>query len=329
MTTLDVARDLIAALDRNDADAVERAFVDGGTWWVDTGLDRAAGQFGRDPGPDRPWPLHGTMDAKEKAALLHGLPRRFPGGCRQHHRRSFAGGRFAVVEVEGDGLYRGERRYHNRYAFVVEVGDDGKVVELREYLDTEHAASVFDGKHLDRRTQAPPPADVEIAAATGAGEVALAFVARIAAGDPAGILALCDPGAAWWADGGRGRTPGPEAPAEVDVANPAKGKVVMSVRAPLVAVLAGAFPDGYRMVTHRLVEATGLADAGGAGRSGLVAAEVAGHGVHRSGAVYQNRYCFVIEVRDGSIVEVREYCDTRHGFDVLSGRAASAGSRPT
>ena len=142
---LKVAQGFIAALDRNDAGAVGAYFAPGGIWWVDTGRDRAAGRFGVDPGKDRSWPLHGAMDGAAKCKLMAKIGEAFPKGVRQIARRAFAGGDFAVIEVEGDGLFRGETPYRNRYAFVFEVRE-GAIVEVREYLDTNHAAHVFGGK---------------------------------------------------------------------------------------------------------------------------------------------------------------------------------------
>jgi len=305
-STLAVATALIDDLDRNDADAVERWFAPGATWWVDTGCDRAAGEFGCDPGPERPWPLHGSMDAATKARLLRGLPTRFPNGCRQHRRRAFAGGQLAVVEVAGDGEFVTGRRYQNRYAFVIEVVD-GRVRELREYLDTAHAADVFDGTGVDRVTAAPPPAEPRLTPRGRDGELALRFVAAIDGAAPDGVLAVCAPDATWWADGGRTRTAGPEGPVEAG-GNPAKGKLFVADRAPLVGQLAALFPDGLRVVPQRLIESD---------EGGLVAVEARGHGVHRSGVTYQNRYCFVLATGADGITEIREYCDTYHGFDVL------------
>ena len=43
-----------------------------------------------------------------------------------------------------------------------------------------------------------------------------------------------------------------------------------------------------------------------------VAAEVQGCGKLTDGATYNNFYHFVFEIRDGKIVRVREYLDTRH-----------------
>lgn len=310
--TLAVGRGLLAALDANDADGVRRWFAPGGTWWVDTGLDRAAGCQDADPGPDRPWPLHGLMDAQAKCDLLASVPERFPGGVRQHVRRAFAGGDVAVLEVEGDGLFLGERPYRNRYCFVVQVRE-GLATGLREYLDTAHSAAVFDGRHLDRRSRAEPRAPSYRSPGTGLHGIVDRFLACLTDADGARLLGLCTPDATWWADGGRLRTAGPEAPVDLDADLVVVGRVPVVDRAVRIGRLRETYPDGLRLAAHRVV----VDDDPG---SGLVVAEVVGHGVHRSGRTYQNRYAFVLRIegtdRGLRIAEVREYCDTRHAFDV-------------
>ena len=48
-----------------------------------------------------------------------------------------------------------------------------------------------------------------------------------------------------------------------------------------------------------------------------VAIEAESKGVHASGKTYSNQYHFLMRVRDGKIVEWREYMDTMHANDVL------------
>lgn len=48
-----------------------------------------------------------------------------------------------------------------------------------------------------------------------------------------------------------------------------------------------------------------------------VAIEVESHSVNIRGKVYNNRYHFLFVVRDGKIVEGREYLDSAHFIDIL------------
>lgn len=307
-TTLDVAHSFMSALDANDAEGVRAWMAPGATWWVDTGLDRASGVFGVDPGEHRPWPLHGEMDAQVKCDGLAGVRERFPGGVRQIVRRSFASGPFAVLEVAGDGLYRSERPYRNRYCFVIQVAD-GLVRSVREYLDTRHAADVFDGRHLDRRSEAAHPPAAVITARSAPGRAALALLEEISTGDQDAFFALFAPDATWWADGGRDRRwSDVEGPVDRDPDLLVVGRVLVSQRGERISQLQAAYVDGLRVRAHRLIE----------GDAGLVCVEAIGEGTRRvNGRRYQNRYAFVLAVRDdGLIDEVREYCDTQHAFDV-------------
>jgi ketosteroid isomerase-like protein len=48
-----------------------------------------------------------------------------------------------------------------------------------------------------------------------------------------------------------------------------------------------------------------------------VAVEAESHATLNGGAVYNNLYHFLIEVRDGKVVRVKEYHDTAHAFSAL------------
>ena len=48
-----------------------------------------------------------------------------------------------------------------------------------------------------------------------------------------------------------------------------------------------------------------------------VLAETHGTGTFRSGKVYDNRYCWVVEVKDGMILTIREYMDTAYILTVV------------
>jgi ketosteroid isomerase-like protein len=300
------ARAFLGALDRNDAEGLAPWVAPGATWWVDTGLDRAAGVQGTDPGPDRPWPLHGTMPMEEKIELLRGLPSRFPSGCRQQVWHAFAGPDHVLAEVQGDGIHANGRHYENRYAFVFSFAGD-RICEVREYLDTEHAADIFEGRHLDRRTVAPPQPGPAAEATNADEEAPLALVEAMAAFDPDAALALFADGATWWADSGRKRERARhDLPIDQAPRNPMYGRVPVAIRVPLIRGLAGLFTEHWSLMPTRIF--TG---------EGNVCLEVSSEGRSGGPKRYQNRYCFVFAMRDHKIAAVREYCDTLHAFDVL------------
>ncbi|MFC9550315.1 nuclear transport factor 2 family protein [Rhodococcus sp. NPDC056960] len=48
-----------------------------------------------------------------------------------------------------------------------------------------------------------------------------------------------------------------------------------------------------------------------------VAVEATSYAKLKNGKVYQNRYHFLFEFRDGRILSVKEYMDTKHAFDIF------------
>jgi len=48
-----------------------------------------------------------------------------------------------------------------------------------------------------------------------------------------------------------------------------------------------------------------------------VAAEVRSHAVTRSGKLYENSYHMLFRLRDGKVVEVKEYTDLMHAAEIL------------
>ncbi|MGV3768589.1 MAG: nuclear transport factor 2 family protein [Sphingobium phenoxybenzoativorans] len=48
-----------------------------------------------------------------------------------------------------------------------------------------------------------------------------------------------------------------------------------------------------------------------------VAVEVESHSVNKRGMIYNNRYHFLFVIREGKIVEGREYLDSAHLIDIL------------
>ena len=66
------------------------------------------------------------------------------------------------------------------------------------------------------------------------------------------------------------------------------------------------FPDGLEL------KATGMIAEGN-----QVAVEVASNGKHVNGKTYTNMYHFLITIEDGKMVDVKEYMDTLHLFQLI------------
>ena len=69
-----------------------------------------------------------------------------------------------------------------------------------------------------------------------------------------------------------------------------------------------AFPKGLRFQIHHVTA-----------EGDRVAIEAESFGEHASGRLYNNRYHFLMFLRDGRIVRFKEYMDTEHATDVLCG----------
>jgi ketosteroid isomerase-like protein len=77
---------------------------------------------------------------------------------------------------------------------------------------------------------------------------------------------------------------------------------------PLMDGILGAFPEGLRFTVKSLTA-----------EEDRVAIEAESHGIHASGKTYRNDYHFLMRIRDGQIVEFKEYLDTLHAQEVLLG----------
>lgn len=124
-------------------------------------------------------------------------------------------------------------------------------------------------------------------------QVVLSFFENFSAGKVDAALALMADSATWWVAGK------PE-------------KFVLAgtkTKAQFVELLQGigaAMPKGLR------VTPTGLTAEGD-----RVAVEAESYGETTTGKIYNNRYHFLVEIRDDKIQAVREYLDTLHAKEVL------------
>ena len=124
-------------------------------------------------------------------------------------------------------------------------------------------------------------------------QVVRSFFENFSEGKVDAALALMADTATWWVAG-----------------NPQKfalaGTKTKAQFAELVRGIGAAMPKGLR------VTPTGLTAEGD-----RVAVEAESYGETVHGKIYNNRYHFLIEVRNGKIEAVREYLDTMHAKEVL------------
>ena len=125
--------------------------------------------------------------------------------------------------------------------------------------------------------------------------IVLGFFADLSAGRGKDALSALHDEATWHVAGKPGSPP-------------LAGQYSKSDLPKLFAMVGAAMPDGITMT----ITATTAED-------DRVTVEASVHGISPAGRIYDNRICFVAEVRDGKIHALREYYDTIHTNDVLFG----------
>jgi uncharacterized protein len=84
--------------------------------------------------------FHGKDDLMKN--FVPGLRERLDGTIKLHVTNIVAEGDHVVVEAQGEGRTKDGRDYNNLYCNVLTM-KDGKIAEIREYLDTEMAKAIF------------------------------------------------------------------------------------------------------------------------------------------------------------------------------------------
>jgi hypothetical protein len=120
-----IARQLFEALSRGDAEAVDSLYADDFRLWT-------AGSM----------PISGEHPRAEAIEGMSGIFAVFPKGIRFDVTGTTAQGERVAVEAESHGDHISGIHYNNLYHFLVIVRD-GKIRELREYMDTQMAQEVL------------------------------------------------------------------------------------------------------------------------------------------------------------------------------------------
>lgn len=123
-------------------------------------------------------------------------------------------------------------------------------------------------------------------------EIARDFFARFSGGDISGAVDLMSGDATWWIAGKRDSMP-------------AAGVYTKEQITRLFRRMADRLENGLTMTVK-----------GAIAEGDTVALEVESWGELDNGRSYNNEYHTLMRLADGKIVEVREYSDTQHAYDV-------------
>ena len=85
------------------------------------------------------FPLAGSYRKTDLPDLFLWIGKALPNGVRVEVLGVTAERSRVALEVEARGSTAGGEDYCNRIHFLFEVGDAGKIIRVREYLDTQHA----------------------------------------------------------------------------------------------------------------------------------------------------------------------------------------------
>jgi uncharacterized protein len=121
-------------------------------------------------------------------------------------------------------------------------------------------------------------------------EIVYLFFEQVTLGNIDNAFALVDDDVNWWVPG----------------TLPFSGNKTKPEYLQIVEAIKKGFPSGFALnVVSTIAEGN------------KVAAEVESSGNHISGKTYNNKYHFLIEIKNDKIISVKEYMDTLHLFQLL------------
>lgn len=123
----EVVRRFFETFSSGNVPAILDAIADDGGWWVSGRLNGMSGRY----------------DKTSFGPLLAGATQLYRNGClRIEPLTMLAEGDFVAVEARGRAELVDGRVYEPHYHFRIEVRG-GRVQEVREYMDTQHAKEIF------------------------------------------------------------------------------------------------------------------------------------------------------------------------------------------
>lgn len=122
-----LAADLLAAFSRGDVPGVLDTLHPDATWWVSGTREGFSGTYTRE----------------QLGELLSGVKDLYKGGALKFTPTAMtAEGNRVAVEAESYAELKNGKIYHNFYHLLMEISD-GKILRVREYMDTAHAYETF------------------------------------------------------------------------------------------------------------------------------------------------------------------------------------------
>ena len=125
-----IVSDFLATFSRGDVAGVLQRMADEATWWVSGTIQGMSGKY----------------EKSTFGSLLAGVKTVYKTGAMQFKPVSMvAEGCFVAVEATSYAELTNGRIYSNQYHLLFEIRD-GKVLRVKEYMDTQHAHAVFFGQ---------------------------------------------------------------------------------------------------------------------------------------------------------------------------------------
>jgi ketosteroid isomerase-like protein len=123
-----LATEFLARFSANDIAGALATMADDATWWI-------AGK------PDQ-LPAAGAHSKEQIAKLFHNMAGQLKAGLKMNVRSMIGEREKVAVEVESYGELHNGRIYNQEYHMLMTIRD-GKISEVREYLDTQHVFAIW------------------------------------------------------------------------------------------------------------------------------------------------------------------------------------------
>ena len=89
--------------------------------------------------------IGGTRTKEEVVGFAQNILAAFPTGIKFNIKGITAEGDRVAVEIDGEAVHASGETYNNQYHFLLII-KDGKILELKEYMDTQLAAKILLGE---------------------------------------------------------------------------------------------------------------------------------------------------------------------------------------